>query len=60
MFVLVFVGLVAVGYLLWRAFGPGGPDLPGRPAPTARKPRPIGPDDDPEFLHQLDRDRDDS
>ncbi|WP_206682432.1 hypothetical protein [Dietzia sp. B44] len=39
------IGVVTVAILLWRAFGPG-----SRPAP----PRVIAPDDDPDFLRDLD------
>lgn len=40
------IGVVTVAILLWRAFGPG-----SRPEP----PRVIAPDDDPDFLRDLDR-----
>ncbi|MBB1052241.1 hypothetical protein G6021_14270 [Dietzia sp. CW19] len=39
------IGVVTVAILLWRAFGPG-----SRSAP----PRVIAPDDDPDFLRDLD------
>ena len=40
------IGVITVAILLWLAFGPG-----SRPAP----PRVIAPDDDQEFLRELDR-----
>ncbi|NMO03917.1 hypothetical protein HH308_22135 [Gordonia sp. TBRC 11910] len=52
-FALTFVGLCAIFYLLWRAFGPVG-DHDSTPG-TPRTRGPIGPDDDPEFLFELDR-----
>lgn len=39
------IGVITVAILLWRAFGPG-----SRP-----EPRVIAPDDDPDFLRDLDR-----
>lgn len=63
-FVLTFVALCAVGYLLWRAFGPVAEDnsTPDHPSRSGRTPPPIGPDDDPDFLFGLNRrgKRDDS
>ncbi len=39
------IGLVTVAIMLWRAFGPGsGPEAP----------RAVAPDDDPDFLRDLD------
>ncbi|HJC29182.1 MAG TPA: hypothetical protein H9759_07290 [Candidatus Dietzia intestinipullorum] len=40
------IGVITVAVLLWRAFGPA-----SQPAP----PPVIAPDDDPEFLRELDR-----
>lgn len=49
---LAFIGIIAVAFLLWRAFGPA-LDPSQRGSGAARGP--VGPDDDPEFLHDLDR-----
>lgn len=50
---LILIALIVVVILLWKAFGP-------RQLPWARKntrpPAPKGPDDDPDFLWQLQRD----
>lgn len=56
-FLLAIVGLVAIGFLLWRAFGPA---LAERHDSTVRRPGsrahgPVGPDDDADFLRDLDR-----
>ncbi|GAA1479654.1 hypothetical protein GCM10009624_00940 [Gordonia sinesedis] len=53
-FLFATIGVLAVGYLLWRAFGP---QLSERTTPTAGRgrPAPKGPDDDPDFLRDLDR-----
>ncbi|GAC84589.1 hypothetical protein GP2_024_00160 [Gordonia paraffinivorans NBRC 108238] len=51
------VGLLAIGFLLWRAFGPRPDDAGNSPSHVDmrnRKPRPLGPDDDPDFLRDLD------
>lgn len=45
-YLLALIGLVTVAVLMWKAFGPT-----GRP-PVQRV---IGPDDDPDFLWQVDR-----
>ncbi|MGC4934377.1 hypothetical protein ACLQ3C_11920 [Gordonia sp. DT30] len=60
-FLLTLVGIMAVGYLLWRSFGPQlteeeASDDARRVTTVKRRPRrPVGPDDDPEFLMDLDR-----
>ncbi|GAC67981.1 hypothetical protein [Gordonia soli] len=53
-FLFAVIGIVAIGFLLWRAFGPqlGGGDEVDTP-PRARGP--LGPDDDPDFIIDLDR-----
>ncbi|SIR68291.1 hypothetical protein SAMN05445060_0429 [Williamsia sterculiae] len=67
-YIFVIVGIAALGYLAWRAFGPQGIVGPDRDRDDrALTPRtgtrrqaqrpPIGPDDDPEFLWKLGRDR---
>lgn len=45
-YILALIGLVTLGVLFWRAFGPeAGVTSPGRA---------VGPDDDPEFLRRID------
>jgi len=48
LYLLAAVGVIAVAVLLWRAFGAS----PASVAP--RRPGPIAPDDDPDFLRRLD------
>jgi hypothetical protein len=59
-YLLAIIGLLALTYLAWRAFGPDAPAVPGQnhDRVTGRQTRrgPVGPDDDPEFLSGLDRD----
>lgn len=58
-YLLAIIGLLALTYLAWRAFGPdaagggetGGPQIPRR----QMKRGPVGPDDDLEFLNDLER-----
>lgn len=45
-YLLALIGLVTLGVLLWRAFGPDTDTQPVR--------RTMGPDDDPEFLRRID------
>jgi hypothetical protein len=57
---LLFVILVAIAvYLVVRAIQRRGiaPAPPRRPRPTQQPPRILGPDDDPDFLRDLDRKR---
>ncbi|MFT4042802.1 MAG: hypothetical protein QM673_06515 [Gordonia sp. (in: high G+C Gram-positive bacteria)] len=55
-FLLAVVGLIAIGFLLWHAFGA---PLTGRHEHDADRRAsvrgPLGPDDDPEFLSNLNR-----
>lgn len=51
-FIFATIGVLAVLFLLWRAFGPQSEPVPAGPA---RKRGPVGPDDDPDFLLDLDR-----
>ncbi|NDK89866.1 hypothetical protein GYA93_09785 [Gordonia desulfuricans] len=44
------IGLIAIGFLLWRTFGPQVTERA-----EARHRGPVGPDDDPDFLMDLDR-----
>lgn len=53
-FLLTLVGIMAVGFLLWRVFGSSLIDDDGARVPAAKR-GPVGPDDDPEFLLDLDR-----
>ena len=56
-FVVVLVVAIAVLVLVLRAAekgGPGGVRAPKRPRPQ-RAVRPVAPDDDPEFLRELER-----
>ena len=57
-FLLAIVGLAAIGFLLWRAFGPQlseRRDSMGARTSRSRAHRPVGPDDDADFLRDLDR-----
>lgn len=53
-FLFAAIAVIAVGYLLWRAFGP---QLSERSRTQDRRhaPGPVGPDDDADFLRDLDR-----
>ncbi|MEE3851407.1 hypothetical protein VZC37_13760 [Gordonia sp. LSe1-13] len=58
-FLFALIGIAAIAFLLWRAFGPqlgeseeGGGQPPRRPTKPSG---PVGPDDDPDFLRDLDR-----
>ncbi|MCR5977799.1 hypothetical protein GDN83_08620 [Gordonia jinghuaiqii] len=51
------LGLLAIGFLMWRAFGPqsdGTGDAPPAGGHRGRTRGPVGPDDDPDFLRDLD------
>ncbi|ANY22375.1 hypothetical protein [Gordonia terrae] len=51
------LGLLAIGFLMWRAFGPHSDESGDTPSSGLRRPRPrgpLGPDDDPDFLRDLD------
>ncbi len=55
-FLFAVIGIAAIGFLLWRAFGPQLADSENRDERPTRKPSgPVGPDDDPDFLLDLDR-----
>ena len=57
-FLLVVILVALTVYLLTRAAQrAGGPALPKRPHRRQEPPRVIGPDDDPDFLRDLDRKR---
>ena len=51
------MGLLAIGFLMWRAFGPHSDESGDTPSSGPRRARPrgpLGPDDDPDFLRDLD------
>jgi hypothetical protein len=60
LFLIAFVGAALIALVLWKAMNPGTVDVasparrpvvrPSRPS----RPRVSGPDDDPDFLRQLD------
>jgi hypothetical protein len=57
LFLIAFVGAAVIALVLWKAMNTAaaeGPQLPRRPIPGAGRPRVSGPDDDPDFLRQLD------
>ncbi|GAB6985224.1 hypothetical protein [Nocardioides pyridinolyticus] len=58
-FLLVVILIAVAVYLVTRAIQRRGiaPAPPRRPAPKQQPPRVIGPDDDPDFLRDLDRKR---
>ncbi|MDQ3790412.1 MAG: hypothetical protein M3422_24640 [Actinomycetota bacterium] len=57
LYLLAAIGAVCVVVLLWRAFvanpDTGGERRVSRPTRPSRRPAPIAPDDDPEFLRSL-------
>ena len=65
LFLIAFIGAAVIALVLWRAMNTARADVPQRPSgPVAgpTRPRASGPDDDPDFLRQLDekvRKRDD-
>jgi hypothetical protein len=65
LFLIAFVGAAIIALVLWKAMNTGGVDFPQpqrRSVAGPGKPRVSGPDDDPDFLRQLDekvRKRDD-
>jgi hypothetical protein len=59
LFLIAFVGAAIIALVLWKAMNSGAVEFPQpqRPRPVAganRAPRVSGPDDDPDFLRQLD------
>jgi hypothetical protein len=57
-YLLAIIGLLALTYLAWRAFGPdaAGGETSGPPIPRRQMKRgPVGPDDDLDFLNDLER-----
>ena len=56
LFLIAFVGAAIIALVLWKAMNSGAvefPQPPLTPGPS-RAPRVSGPDDDPDFLRQLD------
>lgn len=59
LFLIAFVGAAIIALVLWKAMNSGAVDFPQPPqrrpvAGPVRPPRVSGPDDDPDFLRQLD------
>jgi hypothetical protein len=58
LFLIAFVGAAIIALVLWKAMNSSRRDAPpavGRPQPPGpARPRVSGPDDDPDFLRQLD------
>jgi hypothetical protein len=59
LFLIAFVGAAIIALVLWKAMNSGAVELPQPPrrgpvTGPSRAPRVSGPDDDPEFLRQLD------
>jgi hypothetical protein len=53
LFLIALVGAVLIGLLVWKVLSLQREGTPNRPAPPTRKVS--GPDDDPEFLRQLEQ-----
>jgi hypothetical protein len=55
LFLIAFVGAAVIALVLWRAMNSTAPaDSAEPPVRAPMRPRASGPDDDPEFLRQLD------
>jgi len=57
LFLIAFVGAAVIALVLWKAMNSAQGETPAEPIrrrPDAVRPRVSGPDDDPEFLRQLD------
>ncbi|HLU55586.1 MAG TPA: hypothetical protein VKZ81_08995 [Pseudonocardia sp.] len=58
LFLIAFVGAAIIALVLWKAMNSGAVDFPQpqrrSPVAGASRPRVSGPDDDPDFLRQLD------
>ena len=57
LFLIAFVGAAVIALVLWKAMNSTQGETPAEPpagAPSPIRPRVSGPDDDPEFLRQLD------
>lgn len=54
LYLLAAIGAVCVAVLLWRAFVSNPAEVAERPTRQSRsRPAPLAPDDDPEFLRKL-------
>lgn len=56
LFLIAFIGAAIVALVLWKAMGTvraDGPSPSQSPATRPARPRVYGPDDDPDFLRQL-------
>jgi hypothetical protein len=57
LFLIAFVGAAVIALVLWRAMNTAGAEVPpqtARPEGPPPRARISGPDDDPDFLRQLD------
>ncbi len=57
LFLIAFVGAAVIALVLWRAMNTAGAEVPqqsARPEAPPPRARASGPDDDPDFLRQLD------
>jgi hypothetical protein len=57
LFLIAFVGAAVIALVLWKAMNTAQDETPAEPRvrrPDPIRPRASGPDDDPEFLRQLD------
>lgn len=54
LFLIAFVGAAVIALVLWRAMNTATGDVAETPTRPLVRPRASGPDDDPEFLRQLD------
>jgi hypothetical protein len=56
LFLIAFVGAAVIALVLWKAMNTAQGELPAEPVRRqgSARPRVSGPDDDPEFLRQLD------
>lgn len=54
---LLLVLIVFAAYLMWRAFGPGSAERYGTPKQSDTRPAIKGPDDDEEFLWNIEKNR---
>jgi hypothetical protein len=54
LFLIAFLGAAVIALVLWRAMNTTSADAAEAPSRPPVRPRTSGPDDDPEFLRQLD------
>ena len=57
LFLIAFIGAAVIALVLWKAMNAAQAEesrVPGPQAPGRARPRVSGPDDDPDFLRQLD------